>query len=162
MGFELSRDSNEGLHGDSTVDADAVESPNGRPVRESRANLELYDTLHVDPMPGDVAFFRRMAGRTGGPILELGCGTGRVTVPLAQAGFDVVGLDLSSRMLNIANAKAKSLPSGSKFSFMRGDMAQFRLNRRFSLILIPCHSVNNVRASRRVDHCRRLKKAFGF
>src|SRR3989442_11764822 len=102
--------------------------------------VDLYTTLPVDPMPGDVAFFRRMAGRPGGPILELGCGTGRVALPLARAGFDVVGLDLSARMLQIAKQKAKWLPSGSRLQLVRGNMAQFRLDRRFSLILIPFRS----------------------
>src|SRR4051794_19115024 len=47
----------------------------------------------------DVAFWRRVASRAGGPVLELGCGTGRVSAPLAKGGVDLVGIDRSAPML---------------------------------------------------------------
>ena len=50
----------------------------------------------------DVPFWRRVASRANGPVLELGCGTGRVTVPLAKAGVDVIGIDRSAAMLERA------------------------------------------------------------
>lgn len=95
--------------------------------------VELYDAIHLDApvLNGDVAFYLRQARQTGGPILELGCGTGRVSVPLQQAGFEVVGLDLSPRMLAIARAKAPEV------RWVRGAMERFDLGRRFRLILIP-------------------------
>jgi SAM-dependent methyltransferase len=59
---------------------------------------DLYD--HVGPYRSrpDVAFFLNEAVNAGSPVLELGCGTGRVLIPIARAGIDIVGVDLSSRM----------------------------------------------------------------
>ncbi|MBI2931673.1 MAG: class I SAM-dependent methyltransferase [Planctomycetes bacterium] len=103
--------------------------------RDGGLSIELYDVRHADDrgkvFEGDVAFFLGQARRTGGPILELGCGTGRVAIPLAGAGFDVTGLDLSPHMLRIARRKSAAV------RFVRGSMERFRLGRRFRLILIP-------------------------
>ena len=70
----------------------------------------VYDLRTAADMPGttcegDVEFFVEEALRAGGPVLELGCGTGRVSWPVAEAGLDVVGLDLSPAMLRRAEAK---------------------------------------------------------
>ncbi|NIO00161.1 MAG: class I SAM-dependent methyltransferase, partial [Anaerolineae bacterium] len=57
---------------------------------------EYYDHDHVGgPMTEDIPFYIGYAEETGGPILELACGTGRVLIPIAEAGFKVHGLDLS-------------------------------------------------------------------
>lgn len=98
--------------------------------------VELYDLLHEDvpAIRGDVDFYRRQARRTGGPVLELACGTGRVAIPLARDGHDVVGLDLSPHMLSIARAKPGDV------TWVRGDMERFDLRRKFRLILIPFRS----------------------
>src|SRR5437763_10012069 len=61
----------------------------------------------------DVPFWRRVAARSGGPVLELGCGTGRVSRPLARAGIDLVGIDRSAPMLERArrgNPQAAARP----------------------------------------------------
>jgi ubiquinone/menaquinone biosynthesis C-methylase UbiE len=63
----------------------------------------------------DVAFWRRVAGKAGGPVLELGCGTGRVSLPLARAGIDLIGIDRSAQML----ARAKRHDS---LQLIRGDI----------------------------------------
>src|SRR6185503_838816 len=55
----------------------------------------------------DVAFWRRIASRAPGPVLELGCGTGRVTIPLARAGVEIVGVDRSAPMLERARKRAR-------------------------------------------------------
>jgi SAM-dependent methyltransferase len=62
----------------------------------------------------DVAFWRRFAARAGGPVLELGCGTGRVTVPLARAGVPVVGIDRSAAMLVRAQRRLARPLRGSR------------------------------------------------
>ncbi|TIP91247.1 MAG: class I SAM-dependent methyltransferase [Mesorhizobium sp.] len=64
----------------------------------------LYDAV-VTPGPCE-PFYRRLACSTGGPILELACGTGRLTIPLALDGHEVVGLDASYPMIRAARAKA--------------------------------------------------------
>jgi SAM-dependent methyltransferase len=100
-------------------------------------HVETYDVQH-DTIPGgdDVSFFRDLANRAGGPVLELGCGTGRVAIPLAEAGFDVVGLDRSAPMLAVAAERRRALSADvrRRLRFVEGDMTDFRLGRRFGLI----------------------------
>src|SRR5215210_2168198 len=57
----------------------------------------------------DVPFWRRVAGEAAGPVLELGCGTGRVSLPLARAGIELVGIDRSEQMLERAIRRAGKL-----------------------------------------------------
>lgn len=101
------------------------------------ADGNLYD-LTIDasedsPIAGDVDFYLELARETGGPVLDLGCGTGRVAIPLAEEGFEVVGIDLEEAMLQTAREGAAGLPA----TFMRGDMREFDLGRQFGLIVIP-------------------------
>lgn len=99
-------------------------------------HVETYDAQH-ETIPGgdDVSFFRGLAERAGGPVLELGCGTGRVATPLAEAGFEVVGLDRSAPMLAVAAERRRVLPVvvRRRLRFVEGDMTDFRLARRFAL-----------------------------
>jgi ubiquinone/menaquinone biosynthesis C-methylase UbiE len=78
---------------------------------QSGLHVEVYDAITRE-VPGgdDIGFFRRLAETTTGPILELGCGTGRVAVPLAEAGHEVVGIDRSRPMLGRAERRRRSLP----------------------------------------------------
>jgi SAM-dependent methyltransferase len=100
-------------------------------------HVETYDAQH-DSIPGgdDVSFFRELAERAGGSVLDLGCGTGRVAIPLAEAGFDVVGLDRSAPMLAVAAERRGARPSDvrRRLRFVEGDMTDFRLGRRFGLV----------------------------
>lgn len=66
-----------------------------------------------------------------GPLLEIGCGTGRVTIPLAAAGVDITGLDVSASMLEEAKRKAES--QGLHIKWMEADGRNFDLDRRFAL-----------------------------
>jgi SAM-dependent methyltransferase len=99
----------------------------------------------------DVAFWQRVAGRAGGAVLELGCGTGRVSLPLARAGVALVGIDRSAPMLARAERRVKALRrghpppggghdrrGGGSITLVRGDIRTlpFR-SRRFSMVLAP-------------------------
>ncbi len=103
---------------------------------------EFYDldprNLYID----DIAFYRDHAGRAGGEVLELGCGTGRVALPLARDGFRVTGLDHSPAMLRSFRRKLEREDAAcrSRMTLVQGDMAQFELGRTFSLITIPFRS----------------------
>jgi SAM-dependent methyltransferase len=77
------------------------------PTEAAAALARLYD-LDLAEDPGDVELYRALARRTGGPIIELAVGTGRVAVPLAADGHDVVGVDLDPAMLARARARAKA------------------------------------------------------
>ena len=97
---------------------------------------DLYDLLAA-PAPGpEVAFYLEEARRRGGTALELGCGTGRLAIPLAQAGIEVTGLDLLPVML--ARTRAAAADAGVTLELVQGDMRSFRLEgRRFGLIFLP-------------------------
>jgi len=96
-------------------------------------------------LAGDVAFYLECARRFGGPILELGTGTGRVLVPVAKAGHDAVGLDASAQMLQVARAKlAKEPEIAARVELVEGDMCDFSLGRRFALVLIPARAFQHV------------------
>lgn len=99
-------------------------------------HVAVYDAMATVPGADDIGFFERLAADAGGPVLELGCGTGRVSIPLAEAGIDVVGLDRSPAMLAVAAAKRSRLPSATRrrVRFVEGDMIDFRLGRRFALV----------------------------
>ena len=73
----------------------------------------------------DVAFWRRVASKAGGPVLELGCGTGRVSLPLARAGVNLVGVDRSAPMLERAHRRITKSPSrqlAKSLHLVRGDI----------------------------------------
>ena len=99
---------------------------------------EVYDTVYAD-VRDDIPFYVDAARRSGGPVLELGCGTGRVTVPIAEAGFAVTGLDSSPAMLDMARRKFQGSPAadGGLATFVEADMADFSLRTEFGLVAIP-------------------------
>jgi SAM-dependent methyltransferase len=95
----------------------------------------LYDLDAPHGPDAAIDWFRAIAGRTGGPVLELGCGTGRVAIPLAQDGHDVVGLDRSPAML--ARAERHARREGVTLRLVEGDMRSFSFSEAFPLIAIP-------------------------
>jgi len=108
----------------------------------------LYDSFIADyydssPMVTgrtlDISFYCDAVRKYGDPALELGCGTGRITLAIAEAGFRVVGLDISERMLERANEKcaAMSPEVRERVQLVRGDMTDFDLGSKFGAILIP-------------------------
>ncbi|WP_426959635.1 class I SAM-dependent methyltransferase [Muricoccus radiodurans] len=110
---------------------------------------DLYDAI-VQPGPCE-AFYREEARRCGGPVLELACGTGRLTLPLARDGHEVVGLDASHSMLSAARRKARE--AGLSVSFEHGDMRSFDLDRRFALIIVSCNSLAHLTTNEKVRAC---------
>lgn len=96
---------------------------------------ELYDLENDAWTANDLPFYLAEA-RQHSPVLELACGTGRLTIPIAKAGIPIVGLDASSKMLAYARQKAGDLPN---LEFVLGRMEEFELEQRFGLIFI-CYS----------------------
>ena len=105
---------------------------------------EIYDpwgkVLNGDS--GDAAFYVEQARRWGGPVLDLGCGTGRIAIALAEEGVDVLGLDLSAPMLRVAAGKRASLPAdvARRITLVEGNLTAFDLEQTFALILTPSRS----------------------
>jgi SAM-dependent methyltransferase len=114
------------------------------------ADAELYDVLYAG-MDRGCNFYRELAARAGGPVLELGCGTGRLGLPIAEVGADYVGIDLSEAM--IRRAGAKSQLAGVRASFVRDDMCSFALDRRFDLIFVGVESFMHLTELDRVEAC---------
>jgi ubiquinone/menaquinone biosynthesis C-methylase UbiE len=86
----------------------------------------------------DVAFWQRLAAASDGPVLELGCGTGRIALPLAGSGWPLTGIDRSASMLARARAKAARRRLDARVDFVRGDIRTlpFRAG-RFGLVMAP-------------------------
>ncbi|MBI3119688.1 MAG: class I SAM-dependent methyltransferase [Candidatus Hydrogenedentes bacterium] len=96
-----------------------------------------YDWIHQG-LPGEAEFYILRALRRGGHTLELGCGTGRVCLPLAMSGGDVVGLDLSVGMLAECQEKRRLAgPLTGRLHLVQGDMRRFSFARRFHTIMMP-------------------------
>lgn len=84
----------------------------------------------------------RSARRVAQPVLELACGTGRITIPIAQSGVAIVGLDLSPSML--AHAQTKAEAARAEIEFVEGDCRSFDLGRKFALIFIAFNSMQHL------------------
>jgi SAM-dependent methyltransferase len=100
---------------------------------------ELYDLFYAD-FQDDIAPYRGFAERTGGPILEIGSGTGRVALALAEAGYTVVGLELSDAMRSVAQHKADRMQLTDRVQFIAGDMRRFQIDQHFGLIIAPLNT----------------------
>ena len=100
---------------------------------------DLYD--HVVPYRNrpDVGFFVEAAQSAGSPVLEVGCGTGRVLIPTARAGVETVGLDLSTHMLAVCRKRLEAEPGPvrSRARLVQADMRRFQLGQKFTLATIP-------------------------
>jgi SAM-dependent methyltransferase len=94
---------------------------------------DLYDLEYVHDH--DVPFWLALAEREGGPIVEWGAGTGRLAIPLAEAGFDLTGVELSGRMLEKGRGRSKAL------EWVHGDMRSARLERKFKLAICAFNSL---------------------
>ena len=93
-----------------------------RQVDPYHAIAALYDLEH-DPFQDDINLILNFAGLTEGPILEMGCGSGRILAPLAEAGFTIVGLDTSTTMLERAQTRLANEAPAAQVSLVEGDMA---------------------------------------
>ena len=98
---------------------------------------EFYD--HMYRARQDIAFWLQMAQQAGGPVLEVGCGTGRVLVPIARAGIEITGLDLSEHMLGLCRERLAREPEQvrARARLVRADMRDFDLGRCYPLATIP-------------------------
>jgi ubiquinone/menaquinone biosynthesis C-methylase UbiE len=87
----------------------------------------------------DVKFWQRMAAAQSGPVLELGCGTGRITVPVARAGARIVGIDRSGEMLARGRVRVRRLGRAATAALVRGDIRSlpFRVRPGFGLVMAP-------------------------
>jgi SAM-dependent methyltransferase len=99
----------------------------------------LYDHVPLYLERTDVAFYLEEAKAARGPVLEVGCGTGRILLPIARAGVSIVGLDGSRSMLDRCRAKLALEPAAvqGRVTLQHGDMHDFDLGATFSLVIAP-------------------------
>ena len=103
------------------------------------ASSAMLDAARRERLINSERFYLEEVQASDGPALEVGCGSGRLTIPIAQQGVEIVGLDLSEPMLARARAKAEAVDL--KVEFVHGDMRSFDLARKFSTVIIPGNSL---------------------
>jgi SAM-dependent methyltransferase len=111
------------------------------------ASVSAYDNIAriYDPwsrtVVEDVSFYVEHALHTGGPMLELGVGTGRIAVPVAAAGISVLGVDTSAGMLEVAREHAHLAGVAGLVELRQGDMRDPPVDGEFPLVAIPFRSL---------------------
>jgi ubiquinone/menaquinone biosynthesis C-methylase UbiE len=120
-------------------------------TRDSSTNLfraaAWYFDLGTENLSrDDIPFYLDYASRPEGDVLELACGTGRVAIPLAEAGHTVWGLDFSREMLDQFQEKLKERPRKieDRITLLHQNMAEFSINRTFSLIILAFRSFQSL------------------
>ena len=121
----------------------------------------VYYDYVATGVEGDVPFYVEEARSAGSPVLELGCGTGRILIPTAEAGVEVVGLDASHDMLMIARSKLEVVPPEvrRRVQLVEGDMRRFAVDRSFSLVTIPYRAfLHNLDVEDQLQTLRRVRE----
>jgi len=111
----------------------------------SNYDPDLYDVFFEDSFAGDVEWYRQLAIESGGPVLELGAGTGRIVIPIARAGIAIHALDADTGMLERLREKLlrEPTPTCDLVTIGRGDMRSFDLTESFAMIQIPFRTFLN-------------------
>lgn len=110
--------------------------------------LAIYYHLHHQEYDEDLPFWLSLQKWTRGPVLELGCGTGRVLLPSARAGYRVVGVDHDPDMLAVIE---EALDSSESFdvTLIEADFSELDLDEPFALILMPCNTYSTLNEEER-------------
>jgi SAM-dependent methyltransferase len=108
----------------------------------------------------DLPFWLELAAQTGDPVLELGCGTGRVLLPLAQAGHHAIGLDHNLLMLKFLKANiGPQIQNAPKL--IAADISCFNLAAQFPLIILPCNTFSTLAENHRKACLRCIRRHLG-
>ena len=114
-------------------------------MKEQTALYDSFIAQYYDASPmvtqrtQDIVFYLDTTRQFGDPVLELGCGTGRITLAIAEAGYRIAGLDISGKMLERAEKKRAALrrEARERVHLVQGDMTRFDLGEKFRSIIIP-------------------------
>ena len=113
-------------------------------ITAEKLNAKLYD-FAVPDWEGEVDFYRELVAhsplvKTHG-VLEVACGTGRITLRLAKDGIKITGVDISPEMLDIAREKSAGTPD---VNWVLGDMRTFEIGKKFGCVIMPGHSFQHM------------------
>ncbi len=120
---------------------------------------KFYDVIQPD-IP-DLDFYSKLIGSCGGEALELGCGNGRLLIPLIQKEYKITGLDNSQDMLNILTKRCSKLPASisERATLIHADMTNFNLNKSFPFVFIPLNTFLGLpKASQRLEMLRCVRQ----
>jgi SAM-dependent methyltransferase len=125
--------------------------------REHYRDAALYD-YEYRRRRADVAFYKELARKRlgeGGRILELGAGSGRLTIPLARAGYDVVAVDASAPMLAQLRKRVEALPesAGRRITIAKGDLRDFSVGAKFPLVIAAFNVIEHLYTRGEVAAC---------
>ncbi len=118
---------------------------------------EFYDFVPPYANRADRQFYVDYARNAGGPVLELGCGTGRLLIPIARSGVSITGLDLSHAMLQRCREQLAQEPPAvqASASIHHGDMTQFSLGKKFAIATVPFRAFQHLIAVEQQLACLR-------
>jgi SAM-dependent methyltransferase len=123
-------------------------------IRDLYEDGRHYDALF--PGANDLLFYQRRVAAYGGPVLELACGTGRLTVPLAGTGAEITGIDRSPAMLEVARDRAAR--HRARVSLQSGDMRHYALGKKFKLIFIADNAFLHLLEREDIESCLRCTR----
>ncbi|GAC1466539.1 MAG: class I SAM-dependent methyltransferase [Ktedonobacteraceae bacterium] len=103
----------------------------------------FYDIEHAH-FSEDLDMYTNFAELSGGKILELACGSGRVLLPLAQAGYEITGVDTSAKMLGLAREALQQAGVAARYTLVQQDMAELNLGQKFRMAFIALGSFAHV------------------
>lgn len=116
------------------------------------SDAAYYDLFMGAYATGDcLACYRQQISCYGEPVLELACGSGRLTIPLLKTGVDIIGLDISQEMLDFGKKKASE--QDVNVTFIKSDMRNFDLGRKFNFIFIPAQSLSSLHTHDELKAC---------
>jgi ubiquinone/menaquinone biosynthesis C-methylase UbiE len=109
-------------------------------VQSYRITAKHYDAAYTAKQDlVDLPFYLDLAKRSGGPVLEIACGTGRVLLPVAREGIRIDGVDSSLPMLRVLKSHIQNEPQEIRrnITLHKGNMRDFRLRKKYPLVIIP-------------------------
>jgi SAM-dependent methyltransferase len=109
-----------------------------------------YDLQHKEHTQ-DIPFWIKQTRKYGGLVLELACGTGRITIPIFKEGVKITGLDASESMLKEARKKSEQEKLGIEWIY--ADCRNFKLNEKFALIFFPFNSMSHLHDLEDIESC---------
>jgi SAM-dependent methyltransferase len=114
---------------------------------DSYARIARFYDLENAAFTEDLPFWSGLARQWGGPVLELGCGSGRVLLHLAREGFETTGVDSSPAMLGLARRRLELQPSlAGRITLQEGDFVRLRLEKTFPLVILPFNTFAHITA----------------